>query len=398
MGRPPLSVDPVSAAWYRDNLPPSRTNGAVTNYNNNRTLNGPEIISAKLLDSLRNVDTLSARKPPKSALIEEYLKHPVASRTPRENDKTVPINFSTKAVTFTKPPNSDLYGSGQSSNSNRLPYMRSDTSPSITSSFPSRTNDVTNRSSNDVIAPYKLAADNLRNCYTSTYSTAYGTPSPRDDPRDVITTRSRVPSAAARDERRRNNNMLALKQREHSMYQAKDPAFGTDEYYLRKMEEIVCQPTPSLFPASPSKVTEFMYVGGYRDAENWMYLKRLGITHVLNTAAVRKSTYNPYPPESGVVGYESFDADDVEGYDVMQHYPRAKAFIDRCRWSNGKVLVHCAMGVNRSGTMCCAYLMSDQGMSLLEAVRHMKQRRYTSLCNRSFRRQLLRFARQKGYL
>ena len=178
----------------------------------------------------------------------------------------------------------------------------------------------------------------------------------------------------------------------------REPGYGTDDFYIRKMAEIINQPTSALFPSSPSQISDFMFVGGYRDAENWMYLKRLGITHVLNTAAMRKSTYNPYPPESGIVGYESFDADDTENYDVMQHFPRAKAFIDRCKWSGGKVLVHCAMGVNRSGTMCCAYLMADQKMTLLDAVKRMKQRRYTTLTNRAFRQQLLRYARMKGHL
>lgn len=36
--------------------------------------------------------------------------------------------------------------------------------------------------------------------------------------------------------------------------------------------------------------------------------------------------------------------------------------------SSGKVFVHCAMGVSRSGALVLAYLMICQGLSLTEAI------------------------------
>ena len=258
----------------------------------------------------------------------------------------------------------------------------------------------------------------MNDLYVSTYKSAYGSApfAQRSATTDSLVARAqptepRQMSEQLRDilksrEERRQRNEAPQK------YQVMGPPrtigpyaippaeinVGTDEFYMRKMEEILSEPTPSMFPSSPSRVTDFLYIGGYRDAENLPYLRRLGINHILNTAAMKRSQTNPYPPQSGIVGYESFDADDVENYDIMQHFPRAKAFIDRARWGGGKVLVHCAMGVNRSGALCCAYLMTDMNMNLLEAVRRMKQSRYTTLCNRGFRRLLLRFARAKGYL
>ena len=114
--------------------------------------------------------------------------------------------------------------------------------------------------------------------------------------------------------------------------------FGTDTYYLTKMADVLERfSSGAMFTSSPSRITNYMYVGGYNDAENWTYLRRLGITHVLNMAGPKRSTMNPYPPDSGIVGYEMIDADDAEYYDVMQHFPRAKAFIDKAKYGRGKV-------------------------------------------------------------
>lgn len=92
------------------------------------------------------------------------------------------------------------------------------------------------------------------------------------------------------------------------------------------------------------------------------------------------------------------DAADDESYNMLQHFDRASQFIDRAKFGEGRCLVHCAMGINRSGAICAAYIIADQRMKLLDAVRLMKQRRGTVLCNRGFQRLLIRFARQRGLL
>lgn len=42
---------------------------------------------------------------------------------------------------------------------------------------------------------------------------------------------------------------------------------------------------------------------------------------------------------------------DTEDADLLQHFPRAIAFIQGALTSGGKVLVHCAAGVSRSATV-----------------------------------------------
>ena len=64
----------------------------------------------------------------------------------------------------------------------------------------------------------------------------------------------------------------------------------------------------------------------------------------------------------------------------------------------GIALVHCAMGINRSATICVAYLISHQKMTLLRAVQLVKDRRRLCLTNRGFQLQLISFAKRKRML
>ena len=139
-------------------------------------------------------------------------------------------------------------------------------------------------------------------------------------------------------------------------------------------------------------------IGGYQEAKNVELLAEMGITHVLNCAAHRNSSRNPYPEWSGIIGYRQFDANDDVYYDIIQHVPAAKSFIDGARRQGGKVLVHCARGINRSGAICVAYMMVDSQQDLIETVQYVKRCRGLVLTNVGFRRQLIGFARKYGLL
>ena len=57
------------------------------------------------------------------------------------------------------------------------------------------------------------------------------------------------------------------------------------------------------------------------------------------------------------------------------------------RLTLGKVLVHCVMGRSRSASLVLAYLMMEQGLSVVAAIEHVRQRRCI-LPNHGFLRQL----------
>jgi protein-tyrosine phosphatase len=80
----------------------------------------------------------------------------------------------------------------------------------------------------------------------------------------------------------------------------------------------------------------------------------------------------------------------------MSHFTEAIAFLDDVKRQRGRALVHCNLGVNRSGAVAAAYLMTSQQRNLLEVIEYLKIKRHVVLTNKGFRRQLIRFARERG--
>lgn len=68
-------------------------------------------------------------------------------------------------------------------------------------------------------------------------------------------------------------------------------------------------------------------------------------------------------------------------------------FVENVRSSGGKVLVHCLAGISRSPTICIAYLMYSQNLSLDQAYDLVKQRRRLISPNLNFMRQLFEYER-----
>uniref|UniRef100_A0A8C6V0Q2 Dual specificity protein phosphatase 26 n=1 Tax=Neogobius melanostomus TaxID=47308 RepID=A0A8C6V0Q2_9GOBI len=95
-----------------------------------------------------------------------------------------------------------------------------------------------------------------------------------------------------------------------------------------------------------------LYIGDQHCAENRADLNKNRITHVLSM------------PET-----------------LLQTYPQ------------GKVLVHCHVGVSRSATLVLAYLMLKQNLTLVEAICLVKENRGV-IPNRGFLRQLIDLNRQ----
>lgn len=67
---------------------------------------------------------------------------------------------------------------------------------------------------------------------------------------------------------------------------------------------------------------------------------------------------------------------DRPSWNIAVYFEQAAKFIHDALKSNGKVLVHCVVGISRSATLVIAYLIIYRGMNAAEALTHVfKQRR-----------------------
>lgn len=178
-------------------------------------------------------------------------------------------------------------------------------------------------------------------------------------------------------------------------------------------DAIVNELPPPNIPEPPVAMLPWLYLAPLHCVRNNAERLRqeFGITHVLST--------NRMPPQiieslywelrSNEIDHHYIAADDQLSYDMMAHWDECKQFLQECRDyrveegcdenpQTGKVLVHCAAGMNRSGTIVAAAMMHFGKMDLLQVARELKAKRGYALTNSSFVRQLVTFAANEGHL
>ncbi|XP_044228516.1 dual specificity protein phosphatase 13-like isoform X1 [Thunnus albacares] len=123
-------------------------------------------------------------------------------------------------------------------------------------------------------------------------------------------------------------------------------------------------------PVAPvNQVWPNLYIGDESVARDKAMLSSLGVTHIVNAAAGRHRINTGQQFYSDLeVEYHSIEAADHPEFDLQPFFSTASQFIDSALRKSGKVFVHCAMGVSRSGALVLAYLMICQGLSLVEAI------------------------------
>ncbi|XP_028318459.1 dual specificity protein phosphatase 26 [Gouania willdenowi] len=129
-----------------------------------------------------------------------------------------------------------------------------------------------------------------------------------------------------------------------------------------------------------------LYIGDQDIASDRRELVRLGITHILNCAQSKwRGGAENYTGMN--ITYHGIEAHDSPSFDMSVNFYPAAEFIHRALSAGGKVLVHCAVGLSRSATLVLAYLMIRQNLTLVEAIRTVKDHRGV-VPNRGFLRQL----------
>ncbi|XP_017204183.1 dual specificity protein phosphatase 13B isoform X1 [Oryctolagus cuniculus] len=146
-----------------------------------------------------------------------------------------------------------------------------------------------------------------------------------------------------------------------------------------------------------------LFLGDAYTARDKSQLMQLRITHIVNAAAGKFQVdtgakfYRGMPLE-----YYGIEADDNPFFDLSVYFlPVAQYIRAALNAPQGRVLVHCAMGVSRSATLVLAFLMICENLTLVEAIQTVQAHR--DICpNSGFLRQLQvldnRLGRETGRL
>lgn len=135
----------------------------------------------------------------------------------------------------------------------------------------------------------------------------------------------------------------------------------------------------------PCQIDEGLFLGSVGAASNKSELKSLNITHILTVA----NTLDPAHPNDFT--YKVIEVTDKADTNIAQHFDECFNFIDEAKRLGGGVLVHCFLGRSRSVTIVIAYMMKRHGMSLSQALEHVKSRRQHAAPNYGFMLQLQNF-------
>jgi len=126
-----------------------------------------------------------------------------------------------------------------------------------------------------------------------------------------------------------------------------------------------------------------VFLGNMKIASNYLLLKHMKITHVVNCAMEIPN----YHVDKDIT-YKHFVMNDTPSQNILQHFNEAFTFIDNALKNGGKVLVHCAMGISRSSTILASYIMKKYGLPHDKVLRQMKKIRVIVNPNLGFLKQL----------
>jgi protein-tyrosine phosphatase len=132
-------------------------------------------------------------------------------------------------------------------------------------------------------------------------------------------------------------------------------------------------------------------VAGQETAENTALLDAMGVTHVVNCAALDVTGPVPKPHRQVL----QLKASDSPTYDILSHLAEVQAFLHEV--SPRRALIHCHAGVNRSVSLALALAHTRTPFQLVTLAAIVANHR-TALTNPGFRKQLLQWAKARQTL
>eukprot|EP01062_Namystynia_karyoxenos_P069414 TRINITY_DN64916_c0_g1_i1.p1 TRINITY_DN64916_c0_g1~~TRINITY_DN64916_c0_g1_i1.p1 ORF type:complete len:245 (+),score=56.80 TRINITY_DN64916_c0_g1_i1:76-810(+) len=148
--------------------------------------------------------------------------------------------------------------------------------------------------------------------------------------------------------------------------------------------------TAMLDDVDVSQITDWLFLGGLKDALKEDLLREHGVTHIVQLA-----------PEHACLQHEGFDYLKVQVEDhpdapIKDHFPPIFNYLDGCRQKGHRVFVHCRKGKSRSPTVVIAYFMRCLRIPFALAKDVVKRRRSVVELNLGFTGQLEQFEQELG--
>lgn len=141
-------------------------------------------------------------------------------------------------------------------------------------------------------------------------------------------------------------------------------------------------PLPDDFHPQASEIISGLFLCDMYTATSSTVLAHLGITHV---ASITREVDHRYPPN---IQQMCIPVDDVPNADLLKYFDPAIQWIANALNNGGRVMVHCVWGMSRSATVIIAYLITMKHLSLEEAFRLVKSKRWVIRPNSGFLDQL----------
>lgn len=133
------------------------------------------------------------------------------------------------------------------------------------------------------------------------------------------------------------------------------------------------------------KVCEQVYIGSMEAAQDFGAIGSIGISHVVRILSLNCHTGRQHPN----VRYLILRLDDSGDEQLQPLFRIFFRFMKRalCK-SESRVLVHCMMGISRSVSMMCAFLIKTRSFSAHHALEHIRRTRLEAQPNDGFIQQL----------
>jgi len=129
-------------------------------------------------------------------------------------------------------------------------------------------------------------------------------------------------------------------------------------------------------------IDSFLFLGSYYDACNFKKMEEFQINFILN---VKDSCrYPPQPFQLKHVPVDDYGRTNLS----KDIFPKCFKFLEKVKENNGRVLIHCQSGVNRSASIVLAYLMTYRRMTFKEAFLFLRERRPIVSPHESYMKQL----------